>query len=74
METFKQMTKETEKAIAKAYSDIGVDPHEHAILNIVVSYDGVWQKGGLRSHNGVASVTDMLTGLAIGFQVLLIFS
>lgn len=70
MDTFRVMSETTDKAIFKAYKDVGVEPDEDGILNIAVSYDGAWQKRGYSSHNGVASVIDLLTGMPVDFEVL----
>lgn len=69
-ETFNVIINETRQAIKEAYDQIGVVPDENDILDIAVSYDGSWQRRGYSSHNGMAAVIDLMTGLPIDFEVL----
>ena len=69
-ETFKVIVAESRQAIKDAYKDIGVVPDNEGILNVSVSYDGSWQRRGHSSHNGMAAVIDLMTGLPIDFEVL----
>ena len=69
-ETFSIIVDETRQAIKEAYKEIGVIPDEDGILNIGVSYDGSWQRRGHSSHNGMAAVIDLMTGLPIDYEVL----
>ena len=62
--------KQSLTAIMDAYKDIGVHSDQNGILNIAVSFDGAWQRRGHSSHNGLASVIDLLTGLPVDFEVL----
>ena len=68
--TFEEISQRMGPAIRKAYEEIGVTPDENGILDIAVSYDGSWQKRGYTSHNGMASVIDLMTGYPIDFEVL----
>ena len=68
--TFNEISEVSVKAIASEYAKLGVDPDENGVLDIGVSYDGSWQKRGHSSHNGMASVIDMVTGLPIDYEVL----
>ena len=68
--TFKEVKIESVKAIVQAYSDLGETTDENGILDIAVSYDGAWQRRGHSSHNGVAAVIDLLTGLPVDYEVL----
>ena len=45
-------------------------PDKDEVLDIPVSFPGLWQKRGHSSHNDVASVIDLLTGFALDFEVL----
>ena len=69
-QAFQSISKRTHLAIRSAYQDIGVHPDENGILDIAVSFDISWQKRGFKSHNGMASVIDLLTGFIIDFEVL----
>jgi len=68
--TFKDIVVKSRETIAEAYSAVGVVPDENGILNIGVSFDGSWQRRGHSSHNGMACVIDLLTGLPIDYEVL----
>ena len=68
--TFQEIASKSREAIVNAYNEIGEHPDENGILNIAVSFDGSWQKRGFTSHNGIAAVIDLLTGLPIDFEVL----
>ena len=68
--TFQEIASKSREAIVSAYNEIGEHPDENGILNIAVSFDGSWQKRGFTSHNGIAAVIDLLTGLPIDFEVL----
>ena len=61
---------QSKQAIRKAYKKIGINEDEDGILNIGVSFDGSWQRRGHSSHNGLASVIDLITGLPVDFEVL----
>ena len=69
-ETFKVIVAETRQAIKDTYKDIGVVPDKDGVLDVSVSYDGSWQRRGHSSHNGMAAVIDLMTGLPIDFEVL----
>ena len=69
-ETFKEISKTTRSEVENAYADIGVTPDSDGVLDISVSFDGSWQKRGHTSHNGMASVIDLLTGLPIDYEIL----
>ena len=69
-DTFCKLLETTRSSVQSAYNDIGVLPDEEGILNIAVSFDGTWQRRGHSSHNGVATVIDLLTGLPLDFEVL----
>ena len=69
-ETFKEITKTSRIAIIDAYKEIGVEPDEEGVLDIGVSYDGSWHRRGHSSHNGMASVIELFTGLPIDYEVL----
>ena len=45
-------------------------PDANGVLDVAVSFDGAWQRRGHSSHNGVASVIDLITGLPIDYEVL----
>ncbi len=68
--TFSEIVGKSKEAIFEAYSAVGVVPDDDGILNIGVSFDGSWQRRGHSSHNGVACVIDLLTGLPIDYEVL----
>ena len=68
--TFEEISERAGLAIRKAYEEIGVTPDENGILDIAVSYDRSWQERGYTSHNGMASVIDLMTGYPIDFEVL----
>ena len=68
--TFTTVKEHSRSVIRDAYSAVGVLEDENGILDIAVSYDGSWQKRGYTSHNCVASVIDLLTGLPIDYEVL----
>ncbi len=67
---FESISEKSCSAIWDAYREIGVVPDEDGILDITVSYDGLWQKRGFTSHNGMASVIDLITGFVVHFEVL----
>ena len=64
------MSVTTYEKIVEEYSKIGIVPDDDGILDIDVSFDGSWQKRGHSSHNGVASVIDMLTGVVVDYEIL----
>ena len=68
--TFNDISKKSVKAIFNAYSELGVEPDDEGVLDIGVSFDGSWQKRGHSSHNGIASVIDLITGLPVDYEVL----
>ena len=68
--TFEDISNKSVKVIFDAYSKLGVDPDEKGVLDIGVTFDGSWQKRGHSSHDGMASVIDIVTGLPIDFEVL----
>ena len=70
MKCFENISERTHPAIREAYEKVGVIPDKEGILDIAVSFDGSWQKRGFSSHNGTASVIDLLTGYPIDFEVL----
>ena len=65
-----EVLQKTVEKVKMAYKKIGVVPDEDGNLDISVSFDGTWQRRGHSSHNGVASVIDLLTGLPIDVEVL----
>ena len=67
---FEQVSKKSVETIFDVYGKQGILPDEDGILDIGVSFDGSWQKRGHSSHNGLASVIDLETGLLIDFEVL----
>ena len=69
-ETFQQIQRTSIEAIKNAYAEVGVEPDEHGVLDIGMSYDGSWQKRGHASHNGTGTVIELLTGLPVDFEVL----
>ena len=70
LDVFETIVSKSRDAIVKAYNEIGVVPDKDGVLDISVSFDGSWQKRGHSSHNGVASVIDLLTGFPLDFEVL----
>ena len=70
IKTFLSIVTISREKITAAYEEIGVHPDEQGICDIAVPYDGSWQKRGYSSHNGMASVVDLLTGVPIYFEVL----
>jgi len=70
IKTFKSISRSTREIICNAYAEVGVCEDIGGVLDIAVSYDGSWQKRGYTSHNCVASVIDLVTGLPIDFEVL----
>ena len=68
--TFEEILASSRKAIKTAYKDVGVIPDEQGILDVAVSFDGSWQKRGHSSHNGMASVIELMTGLPLDYEVL----
>ena len=68
--TFNEVKQQSISAIFEAYKGIGETPGKDGILNIAVSFDGAWQRRGHSSHNGVAAVIDLLTGLPCDYEVL----
>ena len=70
MKCFENISERTHPAIREAHEKVGVIPEKEGLLDIAVSFDGSWQKRGFFSHNGTASVIDLLTGYPIDFEVL----
>ena len=68
--TFNKIYARSRDAIAKSYHEFWIDPDTNGVLDIAVSFDGTWQKREHSSHNGVASVIDLLTGFPVDFEVL----
>ena len=48
----------------------GEHPDEKGILNIAASFDRSRQKRGFTSHNGIATVIDLLIGHSTDFDIL----
>ena len=69
-ETFNEIRQQSVVAVRDAYREIGVIPDDNIILNVAVSFDGAWHRRGHSSHNGLASVIDMFTGLPLDHAVL----
>ena len=67
---FSEVQQQSVKAIFEAYRDLGETTEKNGILDIAVSFDGAWQRRGHSSHNGVAAVIDLLTGLPVDYEVL----
>ncbi|ESO85563.1 hypothetical protein LOTGIDRAFT_155053 [Lottia gigantea] len=61
---------ETSKIICKAYTEVHPDYEDEDIIDIDVVSDGTWQKRGFSSKYNVTVITDLLTGLALDFEVL----
>ena len=53
--------------VRRAYEVLGHMPDSDGILNIAVSYDGSWHTRGFRSHTGIASVIEVVTGLVLDY-------
>ena len=70
MEMAQKVQEESVEIIRDAYKDIGIHPDQDGVLNIAVSFDGAWHRRGHSLHNGMASTTDLLTGLPTDFEVL----
>ena len=56
--------------IRKAYADLHIEADADGVLDLLVSMDGSWQKRGWSSHNGIAVVVELHTGLIIDYEVL----
>ena len=70
LKCFETISERTHAVIREAYEKVGVLPDKEGILDLAVSFDGSWQKRGFSSHNGMASVIDLITGYPIDFEVL----
>ena len=70
VKTFDSVKEKSRAVICDAYKAIAVLEDDKGVLDIAVSYDGSWQKWGYTSHNCVASVIDLLTGLHVDYKVL----
>ena len=68
--TFDEVSQTSLRGIFDAYAKVGTMPDKDGILDISVSFDGSWQKRGHCSHNGMAAVIDLLTGVVIDTEVL----
>ena len=68
--TFDEVSQTSLRGIFDAYAKVGTMSDKYGILDISVSFDGSWQKRGHCSHNGMAAVIDLLTGVAIDTEVL----
>ena len=68
--SFKDIQRKSIAAVVSAYAETGVYPDANGVLDVAVSFDGAWQRRGHASHNGFASVIDLLTGLPIDYEVL----
>ena len=69
-EMAKRVQEDSAKPIRNAYKDIGILPDKNGILDIAVSFDGAWHRRGHSSANGLASTSDLLTGIPTDFEVL----
>ena len=67
---FKDIQQKSIEAVFSAYAETGVYPDANGVLDVAVSFDGAWQRRGHSSHNGFASVIDLITGLPIDYEVL----
>lgn len=61
---------EAAEIVRAAYADLGVTPDAEGYINIIVSFDGSWQRRGRCSHNGIATVICVVTGLVLDFTTL----
>ena len=69
-ETFNEIRQQSVVAVRDAYREIGVFPDVSGILDVAVSFDGAWHRGGHSSHNGLASVIDLVTELPLDHVLL----
>ena len=65
--TLEEITDRSDEVIFEKYGEGGVKPDENIVLDIAVSFEGSWQKRRHSSHNGMASIIDLLTGLPVDF-------
>ena len=70
LETCEKIMSQSAIVVHQKYAEIGVLPDSDGILDISVSFDGSWQRRGHSSHNGIATVIDLLTGLPLDFECL----
>ena len=69
-ETCGKIMSQSAIVVRQKYAEAGVLPDSDGILDIAVSFDGSWQRRGHSSHNGIATVIDLLTGLPLDFEAL----
>lgn len=66
----RKVLKKAREAVRDAQEAIDPSLRNAEVLDIGVSYDGTWQKRGFTSLYGVGIVIDIVTGLAIDYEVL----
>ena len=70
LDTCEKIMGQSAVAVRQKYAEIGVLPDSDRIINIAVSFDGSRQRRGHSSHNRIATVIDLLTGLPLDFEYL----
>ncbi|XP_076451528.1 uncharacterized protein LOC143287427 [Babylonia areolata] len=57
--------------VREAYAEMGLgQPSDDGCLDISVSFDGSWHRRGRTSHNGIATVIEIFSGLILDYAVL----
>ena len=76
VKTFQEKEKkviEKTMEVAKHRATNPGNEEDHGNTCITVSFDGTWQKRGHASMHGVAAVIDVVTGLVVDYEVLLMY-
>lgn len=55
---------------AEYVKEEGLATADQPVIDIDVSFDGTWQKGGYTSHYGIGVAIDLLSGYVVDYEVL----
>ncbi|KAK6175868.1 hypothetical protein SNE40_014245 [Patella caerulea] len=58
------------KIVRNAYVEADQSLANKDVINIAVACDGTWHKRGFTSHYNVTTITDLLTGLILDYEVM----
>ncbi|XP_066970853.1 uncharacterized protein [Macrobrachium rosenbergii] len=66
----KDMSAYTGECVRDYYASMGVSPDSEGVLDVDVSYDGMWMRRGQNSHVHIGIVMECETGFVLDFETL----
>ncbi|GFS69492.1 uncharacterized protein TNCV_3893701 [Trichonephila clavipes] len=69
-EVKKKMLEMSRQAAREAHVKVNASLKNQEIIDVILSYDGTWQKRGHTSNLGLGIIIDILSGLVLDFEVL----